>query len=252
MSSARALLDGMRARELRIPFRTAFTHASAARSVTSTVWVEAIRSRTVVGQGEACPRPYVTGETIESSQAFVAAHADTLCKDVIDVTSLRAWMQEHEAAIDANPAAWCAMELAWLDAFGRQNGLTLEALLEREPLAGAFRFSAVVGDDEPDVFARMVGRYRAAGLLDIKVKLAGRLDRDQKKLDALRGWPGARPRVRADANNACRPNASRARTAGTGPAMQRSGAISAAVQRAPQLSSQSPRGVECCGPAPRD
>ncbi|HEY6507524.1 MAG TPA: hypothetical protein VIY56_05900, partial [Vicinamibacterales bacterium] len=55
---------------LAIPFVVAFRHASAERRETATVWVEARRGPHV-GYGEGCPRPYVTGETVESALSFL-------------------------------------------------------------------------------------------------------------------------------------------------------------------------------------
>ena len=74
-----------RIRELRfavlaIPFKVAFRHASAERAETSSVWVESVSEGGVVGRGESCPRPYVTGETIESAQAFFSRHEAALSR----------------------------------------------------------------------------------------------------------------------------------------------------------------------------
>jgi hypothetical protein len=49
--------------ELHIPFRTTFRHASAERSRTSSIWVEAT-SNGRTGRGESCPRPYVTADNV--------------------------------------------------------------------------------------------------------------------------------------------------------------------------------------------
>ena len=96
----------------------------------------------------------------------------------------------------ANPAAWCAVELALLDALGRTAGVPLEPLVGLTPLDGVFRYSAVLGDMAPEAFGQLAARYHAMGLRDFKVKLSGDLARDRAKLAALaraRG-PGPRPR----------------------------------------------------------
>jgi L-alanine-DL-glutamate epimerase-like enolase superfamily enzyme len=136
MSDADMRIDTLRLRELRIPFKTAFRHASASRAATSSVWVEALAAGDIVGQGEACPRPYVTQETIESASAFVSTHGESICDRIHDFESLRTWMEEHLEDIDANPAAWCSVELACLDAVGRSRGQTIEAVLGLPPLSG--------------------------------------------------------------------------------------------------------------------
>jgi L-alanine-DL-glutamate epimerase-like enolase superfamily enzyme len=194
-------IDALRLRELRIPFKTTFRHASASRAATSSVWVEALAAGRIAGQGEACPRPYVTGETIESARAFVSTHGESICDRVHDLQSLRRWMDEHLEDIDANPAAWCSVELACLDAFGRKADQTIETVLGLPPLAGTFAYTAVIGDDEPAAFHAWVLRYERLGFLDFKVKLSGDLDRDRRKLTAFAPLLERGVRVRADANN---------------------------------------------------
>ena len=191
-------LSALDARPLLIPFTTRFAHASAARSETASLWVTVRTSEGVTGQGESCPRPYVTGEAVESAAAFVGRHRDELAATVHDMASLEAWEARHAAAIDAAPAAWCALELAILDALGRTAGVTLETLLGLPPLAGAFQYTAVIGDGDLAHFEAQWARYRAAGFRDVKLKVSGDLERDVPKLAAL---ADAGVRVRLDANN---------------------------------------------------
>jgi L-alanine-DL-glutamate epimerase-like enolase superfamily enzyme len=191
----------LRFRELRIPFKVAFKHAAAERTETETAWVDAVAADGTVGSGESCPRPYVTGETLASARAFVTAHEVGVGDEISDVASLRAWIAAHEEEIDANPAAWCAIELAILDLLGKRARVPLEALLSLPPVAGAFRYSAVLGDASPAEFHAMAERYRRLGFRDFKVKLSGLGDRDREKLAVFETWEADPPRVRADANN---------------------------------------------------
>lgn len=193
-------IRAIRARELRIPFKTSFKHASAERAETSSVWVEAESDAGLVGYGESCPRPYVTGETVESALAFIAANqAEWSHLDGLE--AVRAWMGGHPDAIDRNPAAWCAMELALLDLCAKHAGATIEAILGVPRAAGPFRFSAVIGDEPPAAFAAMFQRYTLVGFRDFKIKLSGDLERDRAKIDVLRQASKPDLRVRADANN---------------------------------------------------
>jgi len=199
--ATRAGIRQLRLKELRIPFKTAFRHASAERAETSSVWIEAVSSTGIVGYGESCPRPYVTDESIASARTFVERHQAALCEEILDLASLRAWMASHAQEVDANPAAWCAVEIAILDLLAREGGQTIEAFLSLPPLNGRFRYSAVLGDSEPAAFERMLDQYRRMDFTDFKIKLSGDPDRDRAKLALLRGWPGPAPRVRVDANN---------------------------------------------------
>jgi L-alanine-DL-glutamate epimerase-like enolase superfamily enzyme len=191
----------LRVRELRIPFTATFRHASAERAETSSLWVEAVSEAGVTGYGESCPRPYVTGETLDSALAFVAGHRESLLREVDGLAALGRWMDAHAASIDANPAAWCAIEVALLDLVARADGVPVDTRLGLPPAAGPFRFSAVVGDGPIQAVAATAERYRRLGFTDFKIKLSGDAVSDRMKLDTLRRWQADGLRVRADANN---------------------------------------------------
>ena len=193
-------IDPLRFSELHIPFKATFRHASAERSETSSIWVEAT-SDGLIGYGESCPRPYVTGETTDSARAFFNTHEASVRREVTGLDSLREWMGAHREAIDRNPAAWCAMELALIDLMARAASQTLEAFLSLAPLRGPFRYTAVLGDANTDVFTATAERYRRMGFSDFKVKLSGDIERDKGKMAVLAGFAMPELRVRVDANN---------------------------------------------------
>ena len=195
------MIESIAARSLEIPFKTTFSHASASRDTTHSLWVEVRMRDGTAGFGEGCPRDYVTGETLEGALAFVSGFTAIWLKDIRDIVSLTAWTRTHRAEIDANPAAWCAVELALLDAFSKQAGQTIEALLGLPPIAGRFRYTAVLGDSAAKRFEAELSRYRQAGFRDFKIKLSGNLQRDLDKVALLKAGGIAPESVRADANN---------------------------------------------------
>ena len=199
--SEAAVIESIRASSLAIPFKLSFQHASAARTSTQTIWVRAKGRDGGIGFGEGCPREYVTGESLQSAQAFVAGHSVDWLGGIRDVESLGAWIRAHEREIDANPAAWAAVELALLDLFGKSAGKPVEALLGLPPLGGRFRYTAVLGDTSPKEFDGHLARYRQAGFRDFKIKLAGERTRDLAKTRSLQAAGIAPSSVRADANN---------------------------------------------------
>jgi L-alanine-DL-glutamate epimerase-like enolase superfamily enzyme len=201
MSSADFSIDRFEFRKLDIPFKTAFRHASAERTATETAWIDAVASDGTVGSGESCPRPYVTGETTATARAFVLRHEASLCRAVKGIDTLHAWISDHEKDIDANPAAWCALELALLDLIGKHIGITVETLLSVPPVANAvFRYTAVLGDAPASAFHAMAERYRQVGFHDFKVKLSDSVERDREKMAVFDKWNDS-IRLRADANN---------------------------------------------------
>ena len=191
----------LRFSRLNIPFTAAFTHSSAVRTATQSVWVTA-SSGHVTGVGEGCPREYVTGESLASAEVFFADHGEVLRQDIDSVDALATWVGDHTGLIDANPAAWCAVELAMLELFARREDVPVEQVVGVPPTTGEFQYSAVVGDGGTDMFRTTVARYRALGFVDFKLKLSGDPIRDRNKIDTLRDVENTEPlRIRVDANN---------------------------------------------------
>src|SRR5262245_3386887 len=126
---AEIMLESIQASALSIPFKASFRHASAERAATQSVWVSAHARSGATGYGEGCPREYVTNEALASALAFVGEHATDWRHAIREVGSLHEWIRLHRREIDANPAAWTAVELALLDLFGKLEGKTVEALL---------------------------------------------------------------------------------------------------------------------------
>ena len=181
-------------------FKVAVRHASAVRKATDNVICTVTDDAGTIGIGEGCPRHYVTGETNESAREFLASHAQAAADaaDVDGLDGLKRWMAEHESTIDANPAAFCAIELALLDLLARRADVPVEALLGLAPLEGTFRYTAVLGDNRKLIYALLLQRYLFRGFEDFKLKLSGDLSRDRSKLKRLRRRGS---RVRVDANN---------------------------------------------------
>ncbi len=194
-------LRSLQLKPLHIPFVVAFRHASAERSETSTLWADVALDSGVPGCGESCPRAYVTGESLDTAQAFFTRHEGAIREHIVDLASLRQWMASNAQEIDANPAAWCAIELAILDAFARDGHQTVERLLSLPELHGAFRYTAVLGDAHPQAFKATADQYRRFGFSDFKLKLSGDLERDRAKMAVMRGLDTELVRVRVDANN---------------------------------------------------
>lgn len=185
---------------LNIPFKQAFVHASAVRAVTEAVLVTVTNGDGVQGIGEGCPRRYVTGETVDSIQDFINRYRDQWMA-FTSVQDVKQWVAAYASVIDQNPAAWCAVETACLDLFGKEAGLPIEALLSLPPLNGRFQYSAVLGTDNVQSFEKQLQRYRSAGFTDFKVKVTGRLQEEIDKLTRLTSTEDSRLRLRLDANN---------------------------------------------------
>lgn len=184
-----------------MPFKTVIRHASASRRRVANLIVIAHGRDGQTGYGEGCPREYVTGETVLSSSRFVAQYADSLIAQVTDIHSLRVWIEAHRGIIDANLAAFCAMETAVLDLMGKAQQQSVEEVLGVDRPEKEFQYSAVLADWPHPVFWWQHSRYRVRGFHDFKVKLSGDVRRDRRRLGFFSSRAGRRLRLRVDANN---------------------------------------------------
>ncbi len=183
-----------------IPFTQRHAHAAAYRVAPQTLWVEVSDEQGHCGYGEACPRVYVTGESLDDAIAFVREHGNAWCDAIGDIATLREWVDAHATDIDAHPAAWCAVELALLDLFGRRGDASLESLLGLPALAGPYRYTAVLGDTQHAGFARQLQRYLDEGFETFKLSLCGAIERDREGVRALQSAGISPRRVRAAAH----------------------------------------------------
>ncbi|MEE3232861.1 MAG: enolase C-terminal domain-like protein [Candidatus Latescibacterota bacterium] len=177
-----------------------FKHHSAERNVTQTVIIVAETSAGAVGVGEGCPREYVTGEDLKSCQCFLNTCSNDIRKNIHSIEDLRNWVEQHQALIDKNPAAWCALELAILDILAKEAKLTVEQLLCQPAVSGRYGYSAVVGDGDSDKVASQIRRYADLGFKDFKLKISGDFNYDNEKFCLIKDLvPTAR--LRLDGNN---------------------------------------------------
>lgn len=191
----------MRASHLRVgsapvAFRMAFGHAAATRDRAENVLVEVEDAEGRKGVGEGCPRSYVTGESVPGALAFLGAHRESLLA-ITDIATLRTWIAANAPAIDTNPSAFCAVELALIDLFARQAGQDLESFLGIAQRPAAIRVSAVYGAGKAAAFHLQATLFGLNDMRDAKLKIGGHFARDlyRAKMLAHRGP------LRLDANN---------------------------------------------------
>jgi len=184
-------------RPLAIPMRTKFAHAGATREVAEPLIVGVELADHTVGYGETHPRPYVSGETIDSA---LAAISDTFVPLLVNMRPAN--FGEALEAIAALPfnddlgrpisAARAAVELALLDAYSRAFNRSLEAIggfLEelafgRPGSTQTVRFSGILSSGPPERVARSIRRMRWYGLRDFKLKVGDENDDVRLKIAA--------------------------------------------------------------------
>lgn len=183
---------------IQIPFKAKFVHHSATREWTEAILVEIKNhNSSISGLGESCPRSYVTGESIQSAQNFIAL-TTPLLEQVHSLEQLKKLAVLLSNEIDINPSAWCALEMAMLDLLARENNCSVEKLLGLEPKVDLLPYSGVIGIDSfPATLLKLI-IYKCLGFFDFKIKLSGKPSQDLKTLKLVSFFS---KKIRVDANN---------------------------------------------------
>ena len=173
-----------------IPMRR-FEHAAAARDRSEAVVVRAAFDDGREGWGEALPRPYVTGETLDAVVASLEEVIWPACvgRDLVAGGLGDSIPRQDGRGRNINAAA-CAFELACVGAAGGRGGEGLDVLLgARRGVSGriASRASGVLGSGDPAETARRLRWMRWLGLRDYKLKLGLGDDVDAENLRVVHG-----------------------------------------------------------------
>jgi muconate cycloisomerase len=184
-----------------IPTR-GFSHAAASRDKAEAVVVCQHFADGQAGWGETLPRPYVTGETLDSVLADLQNHlwdpwvkwwsSQEACPDLAALTAAPATQSPDGRC---NLAARAVLEHSALPA------LTLPPLARRI----SARVSGVLGSADPDRTARKLRQMRLIRLRDYKLKVGFGSDIDQANLAMVcrqlgRCMKAGRCTLRVDAN----------------------------------------------------
>lgn len=214
-------MRGVRALDLfhvRVPLRKPIRHASFERSESDNLVVRVTLADGTVGFGEGVPRPYVTGETIESTFASLAGFdlPGAIGPPPADFRAAAAAVRDlglPETAADprgmAGNSARCALELALLDAFGRAFGASAgDALAAAGPADGLapgpspVRYSGAITAESRRGEVISAWKMRLYGFHQVKVKVGVAGQDDGHRLRRIRGILGPRVDIRVDANEA--------------------------------------------------
>jgi L-Ala-D/L-Glu epimerase len=197
-----------------LPFKVTIRHAAAARTTSESLFLRARLDDGTEGWGECLPRVYVSGE--DRDQAF-ALLRETILPALVgrSFPSLREAVSFLEKCDGKAPpewvrpdtpqtSAWCSVDLALLDAFGRAAGEPARP----GPAAGPappdalrrYRYSGVVSADHGWRYAVSLLKVRAFRFPHVKLKVEH--DGALPAARTARRLLGRRVDLRVDANMA--------------------------------------------------
>jgi len=191
-----------------LPFRKPFKHAAAERTSSYSLFLKCTTDSDTVGFGESLPREYVTGESRASAFAMLR---DEILPRLLDQRFES--MQEVESFLNRcdgqapgwvaaqvpQTAAWCAVDLALLDAFGKTFGARALST-ESTTLSADFRYSGALSADKGWRLVKSALKQRLFGIRQVKLKVDDA--EDVKAVRLLRQVFGRNFDVRVDANMA--------------------------------------------------
>lgn len=190
-----------------LPFRGKFEHAASSRSTSSSLFLELTLDDDTRGWGEALPRPYVTGETRDGAcELLVTSILPRLIgmafgkfSDLMDFLTDCDGQAPAEWVPPETPqsAAWCAVDLALLDAFGKHFGCQPFGH-PSPPLRDGFRYSGVLTSTRSWKQAAQLFLYRILGYRALKLKVDEQTG--PAEIARIRRRAGPRMDLRADVN----------------------------------------------------
>jgi len=189
---------------VRIPFVEAFSHSITERRCSETVVIRVRDDAGTEGFGEGTPRPYVTGETVETMLEALAhelwpAVAGREVPPADDLAALAAMLPQTSSAAGITPnAARAAMELAVVDCALRRVARPMATILP--PRRPRVTYSGIVTAGPIERAVQHARRMRAIGMREIKVKVG--FDDDVPRVTAVREALGTTVSLRLDANGA--------------------------------------------------
>ncbi len=194
---------------LELPFRKPFSHAAAVRHTSNSLMLKCVTDTGRVGFGECLPRDYVSGETRDGVFELLS---DGILPRLVG-REFPSWEHLWGFLAECNgeapggwvepgrpqTAAWAAVDLALLDAFGREFRRSV-AVGEGGGLPPGFRYSVVFSAAPGLKFLKTALLVRLLGFRHVKLKVER--DGSEQLVRTARRVLGPRCSIRADANMA--------------------------------------------------
>jgi L-Ala-D/L-Glu epimerase len=195
-----------------LPFKVAFRHAAASRTTSESLFLRVGLDGGAQGWGESLPRAYVSGERREGAFALLrdSILPALLGRTFQSLSEVDSFLEKCDGQAPSEwvlpevpqTSAWCSVDLALLDAFGRAFGEP--ASLGGQPSAAdalrRYRYSGVVSAGRGWPYAVSLLKMRAFRFPHVKLKVEQ--DGAAQAARTARRLLGRRVDLRVDANMA--------------------------------------------------
>jgi L-Ala-D/L-Glu epimerase len=207
-------LTGFRLFAVDLPFRTTFRHAASTRRTSESLFLLARLDDGVEGWGECLPRVYVSGESRDTAFALLrdVILPALIGREFVSFADVMSFLEkcDGKAPTDWVPpetpqtSAWCGVDLALIDAFGRTFGeaawLDAAGGDSSADALHRYRYSGVVSADRGWRYAASLLKTRFFQFPQVKLKVEG--EGAVRAAKIARRLLGRRVDLRVDANMA--------------------------------------------------
>jgi L-alanine-DL-glutamate epimerase-like enolase superfamily enzyme len=188
---------------LRLGFQSPIKHNLATHQGSDNLVLRVTTEDAVQGYGEGVPRGFVTGEVLDDSLSFlteVLAPA-ILTREFHSPPALHQVLEElyRQSQGERFPAAFCALEMALLDAAGLTWKMPVSQLLGPKQ-RNHLEYSGVIPMMSPEKMRRLFQVIKNIGMRFVKLKVG--TDSDLENLRLTRDELGSEVDIRVDANSA--------------------------------------------------
>lgn len=188
-------------REVNIPLRFQFAQSNnrASHSSSSAI-VELHTTEGLVGFGEACPRMYVTGESMQSLEKDLQGISPQLAD--LRLERMEDWQRQLAdwRRLGVGPSALCALELAGIDLLCQFHQQSLAQQFELSDVGTPIRYSQVIPMFKPTKMAKLLERIQHLQPASLKLKASDELEDNLENIRLLRACFGEEVSIRLDVN----------------------------------------------------
>jgi L-alanine-DL-glutamate epimerase-like enolase superfamily enzyme len=196
-----------RVRTIHIPFVTTFKHSLSSRSEVESIIVEVDTDTGAVGYGEAVPRDFVTGETVEGvrEKLLKLIFPGIIGKSFNSFREIEEWITNLDKCVpglqERDLCVKTGIELALLDAAGKEFNCSVVEFLGGGK-AKEIIYSGIISAEQPSVVKKTLEMCKLASIREIKMKVGDDIIMDLENIKQARSLLGETASIRVDVNAA--------------------------------------------------
>lgn len=184
---------------LQIPLKIRFSQSNNTTSISESTILQLRTHSGITAYGECCPRPYVTGEDFDSVVKDFSKIVDELKQiDFCSFEQIRLLLTENLTS-RIGLSSICALELALLDAWSRDQQQSLTSILGIK-FPEKIKYTGVIPISTPKKLATLAERFKVFQFKEIKLKIGTDLNKSLESLAICKKHFTAAQIFRADVN----------------------------------------------------